>query len=69
MRLSRCKLFVTAQVAARGGRLPESIWGPAACGAQGEDQEVLTVGTKGLPRKTHCRASKALMPFLRAVDT
>ena len=35
----------------------------------GADQAVLTVGTKGLPRNTRCRASSALTPFLRAVET
>src|ERR1035437_6811773 len=60
---------VTTQEASPGGIPPEEggdwIW---RCRLP-EGYPVLTGGTKGLPRKTRRKASKALSPFLRAVET
>ena len=61
--------MVTAQVPARGGRAPDRCVQAAGVWRGGEDQEVFGAGTKGLPRKTRWRASSAVRPFLRAVET
>ena len=34
-----------------------------------QHHDVLGTGTKGLPRNTRCRASRALRPFFLAVET
>jgi len=56
---------VTAPVTAHFGAATGERLTAVPSGATGEDHEVLRSGTKGLPRNTRCRASRALSPFLR----
>ena len=58
----------TGRHPARGGQRREErdwVW---RCRPR-ERYSVLTAGTKGLPRNTRRNASRALSPFLRAVET